>query len=103
MEPLSQLQEFLGRQIFTHHCIIHQQVLCGKVIKFYHVITIVVSTVKYLCSRESMRLFKAFLEEVGAKYNDLVYCIEVRWLSWGKVLQILYLWKINISISRKCA
>ena len=85
---VSLIQEFIGRRIITHHCIIHQQALCGKVLKFGHVMSVVVSIVNYLRARAlKHRTFRAFLEEVDAKYEDLVYHTEVRWLSRGRVLQ----------------
>ena len=36
------LQEHIGRKIITHHCILHQQVLCSKVLEFDHVMSVVV-------------------------------------------------------------
>ena len=76
---VSLIQEFIGRRIITHHCIIHQQALCGKVLKFEHVMSVVVSIVNYLRARAlKHRTFRAFLEEVDAKYEDLVYHTEVR-------------------------
>ena len=85
---VSLIQEVIGRRIITHHCIIHQQALCGKVLKFDHVMSVVVSVVNYLRARAlKHRTFRAFLEEVDAEYKDLVYHTEVRWLSRGRVLQ----------------
>ena len=85
---ISLIQEVIGRRIITHHCIIHQQALCGKVLKFDHIMSVVVSVVNYLRARAlKHRTFRAFLEEVDAEYKDLVYHTEVRWLSRGRVLQ----------------
>jgi hypothetical protein len=44
------LEEIIGRQITKHHCIIQLQVLCSKVLKFEHVMSMVVFIVKYLRS-----------------------------------------------------
>ena len=56
------LQEHIERKIITHHCILHQQVLCSKVLKFDHVMSVVVSIVNYLRTRKlKHRLFKLFL------------------------------------------
>jgi hypothetical protein len=44
------LEEFIGRQITRRHCIIHLQVLCSKVLKFEHVLSMVVSIVNYVHS-----------------------------------------------------
>ena len=34
---ISLIQEVIVRHIITHHCIIHQEALCGKILKFDHV------------------------------------------------------------------
>ncbi|XP_075443375.1 general transcription factor II-I repeat domain-containing protein 2-like [Ascaphus truei] len=82
------IEQFIGRQITKHHCIIHLQVLCSKVLKFDYVMSVVVSIVNYLRSRGlKHRTFRAFLEEVDAECSDLLYHMDVRWLSRGRVLQ----------------
>jgi hypothetical protein len=43
---VSLLEEFIERQMSKH-----LQVLCSKVLKFEHVMSLVVSIVNYLCSR----------------------------------------------------
>jgi hypothetical protein len=76
------IEQFIGKQITKHHCIIHIQVLCSKVLKSDYVMSVVVSVVNYLrSSGVKHRTFRAFLEEVDAKCSDLVYHTEVRWLS----------------------
>jgi hypothetical protein len=82
------VEKYAGKKIIKTHCIIHQQVLCSKVLNFEHVISVVVSTVNFLRSRGlTHRLFRAFLEEFSANYSDLLCHTEVRWLSSGRVLQ----------------
>jgi hypothetical protein len=44
------IEQFVCRQITKHHCIIHLQVLCSKVLKFDYVMSVVVSLVIYLRS-----------------------------------------------------
>jgi hypothetical protein len=44
------LEEFIGRQIIFHHCIIQLQVLFSQVLKFERVISVVVSIVNFLRS-----------------------------------------------------
>jgi hypothetical protein len=81
-------EQFVGRQRTKHHCIIHLQVLCSKVLKSDYVMSAVVSLVNYLRSRGlKHRTLRAFLEEVDAECSDLLYHTEVRWLSRGRVLQ----------------
>ena len=82
------LQAHIGRKVITHHCIIHQQVLCNKVLEFDYVMSVVVSIVNYLRTRKLKHcLFKLFLEEVNAEYGDVVYHTDVRWLSRANVLK----------------
>lgn len=82
------IENFAGKKITKYHCIVHLQVLCGKILKYDHVMSVVVSIVNYIRSRGlKHRSFQAFLEEVAADYDDLLYHTEVRWLSRGKVLQ----------------
>ncbi|MEE6463219.1 hypothetical protein FKM82_005821 [Ascaphus truei] len=82
------IEQFIGRQITKHHCIIHPQVLCSKVLKFDYVMSVVVSVVNFLRSTGlKHRTFRAFLEELDAECSDLLYHKDVRWLSQGRVLQ----------------
>ena len=68
------------------HCIIHQQNLCAKSVKFDHVMKKVVSTINFIKSRAlNHRQFQQFLKDVEAECGDLIYYCEVRWLSKGKM------------------
>lgn len=76
------------REIFQFHCIIHQQNLCGKDLGMDHVMKVVVTAVNFIKNRGlNHRQFKAFLSDIEAEYQDLIYYCEVRWLSRGKTLQ----------------
>ena len=91
------LQEHIGRKIIINHCIIHRQVLCSKVLKFDHVMLIVVSIVNYIRIRKlKHRLFKSF-EEADSEYGKVVYHTDVRWLSRANVLQRFIALKPEIS------
>jgi hypothetical protein len=80
-------QKYTGKKITKTHCVIHQQVLCSKVLNFEHVMSVVVSIVNCIrCRGLTHRLFRAF-HEVSANYSDLLCHTEVRWLSSGRVLQ----------------
>ena len=73
------------------HCIIHQQNLCAKSVKFEHVMKKVISTINFIKSRAlNHRQFQQFLEDVEAECRDLIYYCEVRWLSKGKMLKRFY-------------
>ena len=73
------------------HCIILQQNLCAKSVKFDHVMQKVVSTINFIKFRAlSHRQFQQFLEDVEAECGDLICYCEVRWLSKGKMLKRFY-------------
>ena len=96
--PMTLLQEHIGRKIIINHCIIQRQVLCSKVLKFDHVMLVVVYVVKYLRIRKlNHRLFKSFLKEADSEYGDLVYHTDVRWLSRANVLQRFIALKPEVS------
>ena len=85
---VSLIQEVIEKRIITHHCIIHQRALCDKILKFDHLMSVVVLIVNYLrAGALKHRTFPAFPEYVDAKYKDLIYHTEVRWMSRGRVLQ----------------
>ena len=90
------LQEHIERKIIINHCIIQRQVL--SVLKFDHVMLVVVYVVSYLRTRKlNHRLFKSFLEEADSEYGDVVYHTDVRWLSRANVLQRFIALKPEIS------
>ena len=72
-----------------YHSIIQQQNLCGKVLKYSHVMNVVVKVVNSIRGRPLQhRLFKTFLEELETlPCGDLIFYSEIRWLSRGIVLQ----------------
>ncbi|XP_069498946.1 general transcription factor II-I repeat domain-containing protein 2-like [Ambystoma mexicanum] len=73
------------------HCLIHQQALCSKSLKFDSVMTIVVSSVNFIRAHAlKHRQFQEFLSELNADYGDVLYHTEVRWLSRGRVLKRFY-------------
>lgn len=70
------------------NCIIHQQALCSKCLKFDNVMSVVVKCINQIRSRGlKHRRFRAFLEEMESEYEDVLYFTEVRWLSRGNVLK----------------
>ncbi|KAK7919095.1 hypothetical protein WMY93_010379 [Mugilogobius chulae] len=82
------LEEENARPALALHCIIHQQSLCSKCLKYDHVMSVVVKCVNYIRSRGLQhRQFCAFLKEIEAAYGDVLYFTEVRWLSRGQVLK----------------
>ncbi|KAM3838371.1 general transcription factor II-I repeat domain-containing protein 2A-like [Diretmus argenteus] len=82
------LEEEGVEEAIALHCIIHQQALASKCLKFEHVMSVVVKTVNHIRSRGlKHRQFRTFLEEIESEYEDVVYFTEVRWLSRGNVLK----------------
>lgn len=72
----------------AYHCIIHQQVLCSKVVEISHVMKPVVKAVNSIRAHAlQRRLFKQLLDDVEAEHSTLVFHTEVRWLSKGKTLK----------------
>ena len=56
------------------HCIIHQQNLCAKSVKFDHIMKKAVSTINFIESRAlNHHQFQQFLEDVEAECGDLIY------------------------------
>ena len=44
---VSLIQEVIEKRIITYHCIIYQQALCGRTLKFDYVMSVIVSVVIY--------------------------------------------------------
>ena len=73
------------------HCIIYQQALCSKCLKFDNVMSVVVKCINQIRSRGlKHRRFRAFLKEMESEYGDVLYFTEVRWLSRGNVLRRIF-------------
>uniref|UniRef100_A0A3P9L1T0 Uncharacterized protein n=1 Tax=Oryzias latipes TaxID=8090 RepID=A0A3P9L1T0_ORYLA len=73
------------------HCLIHQQALCCKVLKWDSVMQVVVSCINFIRANGlKHRQFQQFLSELGSAHGDVLYHTEVRWLSRGRVLRRFY-------------
>uniref|UniRef100_A0A3B1JEN7 HAT C-terminal dimerisation domain-containing protein n=1 Tax=Astyanax mexicanus TaxID=7994 RepID=A0A3B1JEN7_ASTMX len=73
------------------HCLIHQQALCCKVLKWDSVMKVVVSCINFIRAKGlKHREFQQFLSELESAYGDVLYYTEVRWLSRGRVLRRFY-------------
>ena len=80
-----------GGKAIKLHCIIHQQVLCAKHLKYDHVMKLVIKAINYIRSRALCHhQFQQFLLDIQDEYGDVVYHNDVRWLSQGSALQRFY-------------
>lgn len=73
------------------HCLIHQQALCSKSLKWDSVMKIVVTCINFIRAHAlNHRQFQEFLSELNVEHEDVLYHTEVRWLSRGRVLKRFY-------------
>ncbi|XP_045848718.1 general transcription factor II-I repeat domain-containing protein 2 isoform X1 [Meles meles] len=69
-------------------CIIHPESLCAQKLKMDHVMSVVVNSVNWICSRGLNRSeFTTLLYELDSQYGSLLYYTEIKWLSRGLVLK----------------
>lgn len=81
------LEAHSGINVKQYHCVVHQEALCAKTMKFEHVMSVVTSTVNLIRARGLRhRKFQEYLREMEHEYTDIPYHTEVRWLSRGSVL-----------------
>lgn len=74
-------------ELTAYHCITHQESLCGKVLKMDHVMSTVTQAVNFITANGLNHCqFQSFMREIDSEFGDLPYHTEMRWLSWGKVL-----------------
>ena len=67
-------KESVDHEILRYHCLIHQQQLCAQKLNMKHLMTDLVKAVNFIRSRGlNPCKFKAFLDEVGSGYKDVVY------------------------------
>lgn len=72
----------------NYHCIIHQQVLCSKILESDVIMKIAFKIVNSIRARSlQRRQFRALLEETEAEHSDLLLHTDVRWLSRGVFLK----------------
>ena len=85
------------RELIFLHCIIHQEVLCKKVLDMKHVVDPVVKIVSFIRARgQNHRQFNTLLEDYDSDHSGVPYHTAVRWLSVGKVLRRVWDLKTEI-------
>ncbi|XP_029656397.1 general transcription factor II-I repeat domain-containing protein 2A-like [Octopus sinensis] len=78
-------------ELTTYHCIIHQETMCAKAFKMKHVMSTVTQTVNVIQAKGlNHRHFQSFLQQIHSEFSDVPYHTEVRWLSRGQVLNIVF-------------
>ena len=85
------------RELIFLHCIIHQEVLCKKVLDMKHVVDPVVKVVNFIRARGlNHRQFITLQEDCDSDHSGVPYHTAVRWLSLGKVLRRVWDLKTQI-------
>ena len=85
---VARMKDVAAHATFTH-CMIHRYALGVKTLPsdLLGVFKDVVKIINHIRGHATnSRLFRKLCDEVGAKYNALLYFTEVRWLSRGKCL-----------------
>ena len=86
--------------IVIFHCIIHQQNLCAKSLKFKHVMGPVIEAVHFIRSRGlNHRQFQNFLDDLDTEHQDLAYFSEVRWISKGSTRMLRRFYELRKEIA----
>nr|XP_044999566.1 general transcription factor II-I repeat domain-containing protein 2B isoform X1 [Jaculus jaculus]XP_044999567.1 general transcription factor II-I repeat domain-containing protein 2B isoform X1 [Jaculus jaculus] len=77
-----------GSELKSVCCIIHPESLCAQRLKMEHVMTVVVDSVNWICSRGlNHGEFTTLLYELDSQYGSLLYHTGIKWLSRGLVLK----------------
>ena len=63
-----------GKELIFLNCIIHQEVLCRKVLNMQHVVILVVKIINFIRARGlNYRQFKTLLENSDSDHIDIQY------------------------------
>ncbi|CAG5037348.1 unnamed protein product [Parnassius apollo] len=78
------LQNHIGRQLFSYHCIIHQEALCAKDMTFDDEINPVVRCINFIRARAlNRRQYRTLFEEEIKEYCKLhLYCAKIENQYW---------------------
>ena len=74
-------------RLVSFHCIVYQQTLCAKSVKFDDVVSVDTDCINFIKKRDlKYRIFKQVLKDFDADYDDFLYFCAVRWTSCGNML-----------------
>jgi hypothetical protein len=82
------------------HCVIHQEVLCGNIIKINQM-KMAVNIIYLFCGRNKAQRHRAiitFFKEMDADYGDIPLHSDIRWFSVGKCLQHFFFFALRKEI-----
>ena len=66
-------------RLVSFHCIVHQQILGAKSVKFDHVVSVITECINFIKKRDlNNRIFKQVFKDFDADYDDLLYFCAVR-------------------------
>ena len=85
--------------VFVVHSMIHREALVFKTLptNLHSVMKQVIAVVNFIKNRTlQSRLFTQLCQEMDSKFKCLLFHIEVRWLSRGKVLKCVFQLKAEI-------
>jgi hypothetical protein len=82
----------LGIKCVFLHSIIHQEALCGKIVKMNQNMKrlLILSILFAEETKLKNRVFIAFLEEMDANYGKITLHFDIRWMSVGRCLQFFF-------------
>ena len=87
--------------IIVTHCVLHRHALATKTLppKLAEVLKIVVECVSYVRnSALKHRIFRELCNEMGSEFEVLLYHSNVRWLSRGKVLNRVFVMRVELAM-----
>ncbi|XP_013908076.1 PREDICTED: general transcription factor II-I repeat domain-containing protein 2-like [Thamnophis sirtalis] len=84
-------------ELTAYHCIIHQETLCGNILKMEHIMGTVTQTINFIRANGlNHHQFKSFLEEMHSELGDLPYHAAARGISQEKVLSRFFELRLDI-------
>ena len=96
---LINLTKSVAPHIAFTHCMLHKHALVSKMLpsSLVDVLKIGVGTVTFVRGRVlNYRIFMQLCEEMDSKFKVLLYHIKVRWLSWRKAINHVFVLRAEL-------